>query len=173
MSGDDHSIPGDQARVSVVVAVPPEAAFRIFTDEIDQWWRHGLKYRIAGARRGIIHMEPGVGGRLFESFETGSETKVFETGKVTAWEPPSRLVFDWRGVNFSPGEKTEVEVTFQKSSSGTLVTVTHRGWSKIRPDHPVRHHLETAPFIRMMGLWWGDLMSSMREHVAGSRPGNS
>jgi uncharacterized protein YndB with AHSA1/START domain len=173
MSSDSRVIPGDQARVSVVVAVPPEAAFRIFTEEIDQWWRRGLRYRVAGTRRGIIHMEPHVGGRLFESFDTGSETKIVETGRVTAWEPPSRLAFDWRAANFASGEITEVEVTFQKSSTNTLVTVTHRGWSRIRPDHPARHGLEATVFIRKMGLWWGDLMSSLREHAAGSGYKNS
>ncbi|HYR90344.1 MAG TPA: SRPBCC domain-containing protein [Terriglobia bacterium] len=169
MSSDKPSIPGDQTRVSVVVGVPPEIAFRIFTEEIDLWWRRGPKYRAAGARAGSFYMEPRVGGRLVESFESGSEMKIVEAGKITAWEPPSRLVFDWRAVNFSAEENTEVEVTFQKSSSGTLVTVTHRGWSRIRTDHPVRHRLETASFIRMIGLWWGDLMSSMREYSAGSR----
>lgn len=167
MSNDDRPMPGDQARVSVIVGVTPEVAFRIFTEEIDQWWCRSLKYRIAGTRRGIIHIEPRVGGRLFESFENGSETKIFESGKVTVWEPPSRLVFDWCAVNFLPDESTEVEVTFQKHSGGTLVTVTQQGWSRIRPDHPVRHGLDTASFIRMMGLWWGDLMSSMRDHAAG------
>ena len=168
MSSDDRVISGDQARVSVAVGVAPEVAFRIFTEDIDHWWRRGLKYRVAGTRRGIIHIEPRVGGRLFESFDSGSETRIFETGRVTVWEPPSRLVFDWRAVNFAPAENTEVEVTFQKASNGTLVTVTHRGWSRIRPDHPARHGLETTSFIRMMGLWWGDLMSSMREYTAGS-----
>ncbi len=158
--------PGDQARVSVVVAVPPEEAFRVFTEEIDQWWRRGFRYRVAGTRRGIIHLEPKVGGRLFESFDDGKETRVFETGRVTVWEPPSRLAFEWRAVSFAPGEKTDVEVTFAPSPSGTLVTVTHRGWSRIRANHPARHGLEVAAFIRMMGMWWGDLMSSMREHVA-------
>jgi uncharacterized protein YndB with AHSA1/START domain len=153
----------------VSVRVSPEAAFRIFTEEIDLWWRRGLKYRVAGTHRGIIHIEPRLGGRVFESFDSGSETKVFETGKVTAWEPPSRLVFDWRAVNFAPGEKTEVEVTFEKSAEGALVTVTHRGWGKIRPDHPARHRLETESFIRMMGLWWADLMSSMRVYAAGGQ----
>ena len=168
MSNDNQSIPGDQARVSVFVGVPPEVAFRIFTEEIDLWWRRGLKYRVAGTRRGSIHMEPRLGGRLFESFESDSETKTSETGKVIVWEPPSRLVLDWRAVNFSADEKTEVEVSFRRSSGGTLVSVTHRGWSRIRTDHPVRHHLETASFIRMIGLWWGDLMSSMRDYSAGS-----
>lgn len=156
---------GDQARVTVLVAVPRERAFRIFTEEIDQWWRRGLKYRVAGNRRGIIHLEPRVGGRLFESFDTDAGTTVFETGRVTVWLPPERLVFEWRAANFSPDQKTEVEVTFEETASGTLVTVTHRGFSKLPPDHPVRHGLEVAAFIRMMGLWWGDLMSSLRVYA--------
>jgi hypothetical protein len=163
---DNQPIPGDQARVSVVVGVPPEVAFRIFTEEIDLWWRRGLKYRVAGTSPGSIHMEPRQGGLVFESFESGSEMKMFEMGKITLWKPPSRLIFDWRGVNFSADEKTEVEVIFQRNSSGTLVTVTHRGWSTIQADHPVRHNLDIASFIRMIGLWWGDLMISLRDYSA-------
>jgi hypothetical protein len=43
---------------SVVVGVPPDVAFRIFTEEIDLWWRRGLKYRVAGTGPGSIHLEP-------------------------------------------------------------------------------------------------------------------
>jgi uncharacterized protein YndB with AHSA1/START domain len=167
MSGRERpALPGDQARVSVVVAVPPEEAFRVFTEEIDRWWRRGPRYRVAGQRRGIIHLEPRAGGRLFESFEAGAGTRVFETGRVTAWEPPARLVFEWRAFNFAPGEATEVEVTFAAAAGGTLVCVTHRGWSQIRKDHPARHGLDVAPFIRTMALWWSDLATALREHVA-------
>jgi hypothetical protein len=56
-----------------------------------------------------------------------------------------------------------VEVTFSATSRGTLVCVTHRGFGALRPDHPVRHGLEGAPFNRMIALWWGDQMSSLRE----------
>lgn len=156
---------GDRARVSVLVRVPCDEAFRIFTEEIDQWWRRGPKFRVAGMRSGIIHLEPRVGGRLFESFETNAGERVVETGRVTVWEPPSRLCFDWRAANFAPHESTQVEVAFEPSPSGTLVTVTHRGWSKIRADHPARHGLEVPAFIRMMGLWWGDLLTSLREQL--------
>jgi uncharacterized protein YndB with AHSA1/START domain len=158
-------IPGDQARAQVLVRVAPEVAFRVFHQEIDQWWRRGLAYRVSGRGRGVLHLEPGVGGRLFESIERSGGTRVVESGRVTAWEPPSRLVFEWCAVNFAAGEKTEVEVTFAPSSSGTLVTVTHRGWSRIRPDHPARHGLEVPAFVRMMGMWWGDLVTALRRHV--------
>ena len=159
---------GDQATVSVLVKVEPSEAFRIFTEEIDSWWRGGLRYRI-GKQRSVVHLEPKLGGRLFESFETGAGPKVKQTGHVTCFEPPSRLVLEWRAVNFAPDERTEVEVLFEPSPSGTLVTVCHRGWSQIRPDHPVRHGQDAPTFLRSMGLWWGDLMTSLRERAEPQR----
>ena len=158
--------PGDQVRVTVLVAVEPEVAFQVFTEEIDQWWRRGLKFRTSANRPGVIRLEPWVGGRLFESIEAETGPRDVETGRVTAWEPPSRLVFEWRGVNFAPDEKTEVEVQFVSSPSGTSVTLTHRGWSRIRPDHRARHGLATKEFCQMLGMWWSDLMTSLRELVA-------
>lgn len=156
--------PGDRARVSVLVAVEPSEAFEVFTAEIDSWWRHGLKYRL-GRDRSVVGLEPKLGGRLFETFHTKEGERTRETGRVTVWEPPSRLVLEWRASNFKGEEKTEVEVNFEASRSGTLVTVEHRGWLGIRPDHPVRHGQDTSAFIAGMGAWWGDLMSSLRERV--------
>jgi uncharacterized protein YndB with AHSA1/START domain len=168
VTAERPGLPGDEARASVLVKVAPDDAFRVFTEEIDRWWRRGLRYRVAGTRRGIIHIEPGVGGRLYESFEADTGTRVVETGRVTAWEPPGRFAFEWRAVNFAPAERTEVEVVFEPTPSGTLVTVMHRGWSAIRADHPVRHGLDVAGFLRMMGMWWGDLLTALREHVESS-----
>jgi uncharacterized protein YndB with AHSA1/START domain len=167
MSGEPPGPPGDQVRVSVLVAVEPATAFRAFTEEIDRWWRQGPKYRVAGRRPGLLRLEPWVGGRLFESYSIAEGTRVLETGRVTAFDPPSRLGFDWRASNFAPDEKTSVEVLFDLRPSGTLVTVTHRGFASLRPDHPVRHGLATQAFIRSMGLWWGDLVTSLRQHLAG------
>lgn len=158
-------IPGDEASVSVLVRVEPAEAFRIFTEDIDKWWRSGLRYRVGGKHRSILHLEPHVGGRLFESFEGPAGSKVVETGRVTAWDPPRRLVFQWRAVNFAPSESTEVEVEFLESPSGTQVTVRHRGWSQIRPDHPARHDLPVPAFIRMIALWWADLATALREYT--------
>jgi hypothetical protein len=157
---------GDRARVSVLVAAPPDVAFRVFTEEIDQWWRRGLKYRVSGKGRGVMCLEPGVGGRLFEEIESGAGARVVETGRVTEWDPPARFALEWRNVNFSKTEKTLVEVDFEESPSGTIVTVTHSGWSAIRPDHPARHGLDVPAFIRMNGMWWGEVLTSFREHVA-------
>ena len=116
-------------------------------------------------RPGTISFERRVGGRLFESFDTSSGTHVHEAGRIAVWEPPSRFVFSWRNANFAPDEATEVEVVFEPSGDGTVVTVSHRGWAGIRPDHPARHGQEGAAFIRSMGLWWGDQLTSLRERI--------
>lgn len=170
MSATGVSPPGDRARAMVGVAVEPEAAFRLFTEQMDLWWRRGRRFRIAPGDRGLMAMEPGVGGRVFESWHDAQGTeRVHEIGRVQVWEPPRRLVFSWRAINFAPDETTEVEVLFARTESGhTQVSVEHRGWAALRPDHPVRHGQEVPAFIRMMGLWWGDQLTALR--VRGTKP---
>lgn len=161
---------GDRVRVSALVGAPVDETFRIFTEEIDQWWRRGRRFRVDPGHddRGFIRLEPGVGGRLFESFRTKSgDEKVVQTGTVTLWEPPERLVFEWQNVNFAKDEVTEVEVEFAPRSRGrTFVTITHRGWDSIRPDHPARHGHDVGPFLAELGGWWGDLMGSLRRQAS-------
>ncbi|HKU43106.1 MAG TPA: SRPBCC domain-containing protein [Polyangiales bacterium] len=151
----------DVARVTVAVEVPPDAAFRIFTEEIDQWWLRGLRYRALGGARSLVYLEPRQGGRLFE--QLGEQ--VVQTGEVTVWEPPSRLCFIWRGANLRAPDQTQVEVLFTARGEGTLVTLTHSGWNRIPSDHPVRHGQDDRAFLRRLGLWWGELLSSLRERA--------
>jgi uncharacterized protein YndB with AHSA1/START domain len=156
------AIAADSAAASVYVAVPPEAAFEVFTTEIDLWWRHGRRYRIGTKQPGQLSMEPRLGGRLFET--VGART--FVSGTVVAWDPPHRLALAWRAVNFAAHETTLVEVTFTPQGDGTTVRVVHSGWASIRDDHPVRHGEPSRAFLRSMGMWWGDLLTALREHVA-------
>ncbi len=153
---------GDRARVSVAVAVPQSQAFELFTAEIDRWWRRGLKFRHSASRSGLLCIEPAVGGRLFESFDREGTLHVLEVGRVKVWDPPHRLSFTWRNENFAANESTAVDIEFAPSGSGTLITVTHSGLSALRADHPARHGLQGAEFSRMIGLWWGEQMNSLR-----------
>jgi uncharacterized protein YndB with AHSA1/START domain len=155
---------GDRARVSVSVAVPPQRAFEVFTADIDRWWRRGMKFRQSGSASSLLCIEPKVGGRLFESFDADGAQHVVEVGRVRVWEPPRNLTFTWRNANFAPHEHTQVDVQFEPTSSGTLVTVTHSGLSALRADHPARHGLADAEFCRMIGLWWGEIVTALRLH---------
>ncbi len=159
----------DAAVVTVLVEAPAPLAFEVFTLEIDAWWRTGPRFRMAGKTRGKLWFEPRLGGRLYESFDRAGSPRTIEVGEVTAWEPPSRLAFTWRATNFAKDESTLVEVAFAPSGpegERTRVTVRHSGWSKIRSDHPVRHGATGAAFLRDKGMWWADLATSFREHVA-------
>jgi uncharacterized protein YndB with AHSA1/START domain len=151
------------ARVTVTVGVEPDIAFEVFTRDIDRWWRRGIKFRHSGNSTGLLCLEPRVGGRLFESFETGGKSHVIQVGLVSTWDPPRLLIFSWRNANYAAEEETEVEVGFSPVKSGTQVTVTHRGLTALPLGHPARHGLPDDQFIRMIGLWWGELMEALRE----------
>ena len=65
---------------------------------------------------------------------------------------------------YSKAELHDIEVLH--ASSSEMVTVQHRGWSTLPADHPARHGKVGAEFSRMIGLWWGELMTSLREYVS-------
>lgn len=156
---------GDRAKVTLFVAVPPAVAFSVFTEDIDRWWKRGVKFRASGRNVGKLCFEPGVGGRLFETFTIGESEQLVEVGRIVTWEPPGRLLFEWRNSNFAPHEKTEVEVRFDAAPGGTQVVLEHRGWSSLPAGHPARHGLEGAAFIGMIGMWWSELLGALRERL--------
>jgi hypothetical protein len=148
------------------IEVDPATAFRIFTEEVDAWWRGGPRFRWNPQLGGALRFEPGVGGRFLEVYEGGES---FEIGRIRVWDPPRRLVFGFRARSFARGESTEVEVSFQASGRATDVTVEHRGWASLRPDHPARHGMDAASFENMMGGFWADLLTAARRPVAAKR----
>lgn len=160
--------PGDHVRVTVTVRAPPEVAFRVFTEETDLWWRHGPAYRVAGRLPGVLAFEPGVGGRLVERFPSPAGPREHVAGTILAWDPPSRLCFEWRAVNFAAHERTEVELRFEPTASGgTRVTLTHTGLAALRPDHPVKHGRPHREFLADLGGWWGGLLAALRLRIHG------
>jgi uncharacterized protein YndB with AHSA1/START domain len=149
----------ENARVTTFVEVTPDDAFAVFTEEIDSWWRRGPRFRMdAGAASELRFEQDARGRRLIERSASGMR----EIGRVLAWEPGRRLMFEWRPSNFAPGEVTEVEVRFEPAGDGTRVTLEHRGWDAIRGDHPARHGLREHAFAAMIGKHWGELMTAFR-----------
>lgn len=112
----------------IEVGRAPADAFRIFTEGIDTWWpaeRHSMAADDEGSRPARVVFEPALGGRIFEVWADGSE---HDWGRVTAWEPPARVVLDWKP-NDLDQPFTEVEVTFAPNAGGgCTVRLEHRRW---------------------------------------------
>ena len=148
--------------VALRVKATPERTFAVFTTEIGLWWRPNVMFQFTPRSPGVLAFEPGVGGRFTETLPSG---KVFEIGRITAWEPPSRLVFGWRQAAFAPGQATEVEVRFEPVGEETRVSVEHRGWDTVPAEHVARHSMPDPLFLRRHAEWWQTLLSSLQERV--------
>lgn len=153
--------------VALRVDAPADVAFRVFTEEIGDWWRpNGLfqfsDSRFSDGQTGRLHLECHLQGRLVETYPDGSS---FVIGTVRAWEPGHHLVLSWRHASFRPDQETEVHVRFEPVDAQTRVTVEHLGWSTIPRGHAARHGFPLEPFQRRLAEHWQVLLGSMRSRT--------
>lgn len=134
-----HAEDATSVATSVDVAVPPEHAFRVFTDGFDSWWDRAHHLQPGELRR--VGIDPHVGGRVWEESDAGD---VCVWGHVLTWDPPRVFAFSWMiGPDWdipapdAPGSR--VTVTFTPTDGGTRVDLVHdrldahgQGWEKIR-----------------------------------------
>jgi uncharacterized glyoxalase superfamily protein PhnB len=141
----------------VTVAVDPQTAFAVFTDEIDLWWVRGPINFHDGARAIGMRCEPGVGGRLLELYsEDGSDALVL--GRITAWQPGELLAWD------SGVDDVMVEVRFRAADGGTTVTV-----NATIPAGGADNG--GTAWVRVVPRWLGAWVA--RRETAGREPGDT
>lgn len=137
----------------------------MFTEDIGLWWQPGALFRITPRGDGTLFFDNRE--RLITTLASG---KVFEIGRVTAWERPTRLAFTWRQATFALDQVTNVEVLFEPVGDETRVTVTHRGWDTIPQDHVARHGFPLqATQMHLAGLWRAQLDAINRQLADKSR----
>jgi uncharacterized protein YndB with AHSA1/START domain len=121
----------------LVVAVPPERAFALFTRGLASWWIREFTW--AGPDALVdIGIEAAVGGLAYEIGPHGFRV---DWGRVLVFEPPHRFVMTWqidphRAPMPDPAKATEVEVRFEEVPEGTRVTLEHRGFERHGADGP-------------------------------------
>jgi uncharacterized protein YndB with AHSA1/START domain len=132
---DDTSVSTD-----IVVDVPVEQAFRVFTEQFDQIKPRDHNLLAVPVAETVL--EPRVGGDVYDRGEDGS---VCRWARVLVFEPPERLVISWDidarwQIETDPSRTSEVEVRFVAEGSGrTRVELEHRhldrhgdGWQEVR-----------------------------------------
>jgi uncharacterized protein YndB with AHSA1/START domain len=114
-------------RAAVVVDVPLERAFAVFTGDMAGWWPP--EHHILEGELAEMVLEPRDGGRIFDRATDGTEC---QWARVLAWDPPHRLVFSWDitlqwTVETDPERTSEVEVRFiPEGPQRTRVELEHR-----------------------------------------------
>ena len=115
---------------SIDVRRTPADAFRLFTQEISAWWpvaRHSRAKDALGEKTVSVTIEPRVGGRIFETLNTGEDR---EWGEVLAFEPGRRIAFAFQ-LGRPRDRSGEVEVRFDRiGADACRVTLTHTHWER-------------------------------------------
>jgi uncharacterized protein YndB with AHSA1/START domain len=113
----------EPVRKQISVDCDVESAFRTFTEDIATWWPVE-SHSIAGEGATPV-FEQRAGGRVYERAPDGQE---HEWGAILVYEPPRRVVLEWKVNSAAP--PTEVEVRFSQDGDGTRVELEHRGWEQ-------------------------------------------
>jgi uncharacterized protein YndB with AHSA1/START domain len=125
---------------SIVVDVPIERAFSVFTEDIGSWWTP--EHHILQAELAEMVFEPRQGGHVYDRGVDGSECR---WARVLAYQPPTRVVISWDinvhwQLETDPERTSEIEVRFvAEGPNRTRVELAHRnldrhgdGWEQMR-----------------------------------------
>ncbi len=122
---------------TVTVPLDPRRAFRLFTDEMSDWWpldSHSLSAQDgAPARR--VTVTPAEGGPVFETKPDGTTAP---WGRVTEWKPGERFGMTWH-VGQPEETASHVSVSFDVVADGTKVTLVHDNWEALADTAAARH----------------------------------
>jgi uncharacterized protein YndB with AHSA1/START domain len=114
-------------RTQIVVDVPIERAFSIFTEKFDSI--KPREHNMLDVEIAETVFEPREGGRIYDRGVDGSEC---QWARVLAFEPPERVVFSWDinpqwQIESDPDKTSEVEVRFiSETPERTRVELEHR-----------------------------------------------
>lgn len=152
-----------RVEVALQVAATPQRAFEVFTRETALWWRPNALFGFTPREPGQVSFEGKQGGRFIETREGG---RIFEIGRITAWEPGRRLAFTWRQATFASGQMTQVEVRFDGVGERTRVTVIHDGWETVPDAHVAKHGMTGVYYLQRHGGWWLALLAGLSARLA-------
>jgi uncharacterized protein YndB with AHSA1/START domain len=125
-----------EIRKTIELDAPLARAFDVWTGHVGRWWPLA-HHSISKAEATGCFIEPGVGGRLYETTRSGAEHL---WGTVAVWEPPRRLAYSWHPqVDLS--QRTMVLVMFTPlGPRRTRLTLTHSGWQPGQEERRTRYH---------------------------------
>jgi uncharacterized protein YndB with AHSA1/START domain len=119
--------PESTVRTAIVVEVPQERAFAVFTERFGEF--KPPEHNIMATPIVTSVFEPRVGGHLYDIGADGTRCRF---GRVLAYDPPNRVVFSWDispawQLETDPARTSEVEIRFVvEAADRTRVEIEHR-----------------------------------------------
>jgi hypothetical protein len=111
-------------RQSTVVRSDRAHTFEVFVGGIAAWWPVD-PFSFGAGRVAAVTFERRLGGRVFETWQDGSE---HDWGEVRQWQPPETFTMSWN----ITGVPTEVQLWFRPlGPDRTRVDLEHRGWDAL------------------------------------------
>ena len=108
----------------VVVALPPDDAFRLFTSQMSRWWPMAT-HSCFTTECQRIEIEQRPGGSVTEVARDGRRAS---WGAIVDWDPPRRFSMTWHPGN-DAALATLVEVSFEPARAEACnVRLVHSGW---------------------------------------------
>lgn len=119
----------DPVRKTITVPLRPDAAFRLFTQGLAEWWPGDTHSLSAARQKKPRDIQVGVrkGEHITEITADGEPAR---WATITVYEPGNRFAFDWY-VGRSEDEATQVDVVFTPVDTGTRVDLTHDGFARL------------------------------------------
>jgi len=113
-------------RIALDLECDTTHAFETWAQRFGQWWPRG--HTMSGEDTATVHLEPRLGGRIFERTGDGRE---IEWGEITVWEPPVRLAYRWH-IRRERVDATDVELTFvDRGHDRSRLEIVHCGWERL------------------------------------------
>jgi uncharacterized protein YndB with AHSA1/START domain len=125
MSSPQDAEVSEPLTLSLDLACSVEHAFMVWTSRIGSWWP--ADHTVSGRPESVV-LQSGVEGRIFERTPEGVE---HDWGRVTTWDPPTRLAYTWH-LGRDHREATDVEIRFlARGDALTRIEIEHRGWERL------------------------------------------
>src|SRR5690349_12247219 len=127
MTMQDMQATETSVRTDVVVNVPIERAFKVFTEEMATWW-HPDHHILAGELERVVFQTRVVG----RNYEVATDSSECTWARILVFEPTHRVVFSWYisprwEIESDHAKTSEVEVTFvAEDDQTTRVELEHR-----------------------------------------------
>lgn len=145
----------------ITVPLDKDRAFRLFTEEMADWWpleSHSMSAQEGGTPANSVDVPSEVGQQVIETKPDGSTAP---WGRVTEYEPGSAYGMSWH-VGRAEAEATHVRVTFTTVADGTRVQLIHSDWPE---GATAMHQMYASGWDMVLGQRFGAACQAARVHA--------